>query len=138
MSNHVTPSDIREDVSKGLRSGNGNDAGNGNSGSGGFTRLEARRSAKNLRNKSKISDEVLEREIRRSEQKLRDEFPNQFLSLDTDKEKKAIRYFTYIKTAFQSRPDSGPSSYSQARRYQYNDTQLEYWKEKMINGLKDI
>lgn len=92
-----------------------------------------------LRNKTKYPDSLIQRQVDLAEDSIVNEFPERDISFDQNEEaKQALRFFSFIRASFIENPERGPQSVSHARRYQYDDEQLKYWRDEMIRALGEI
>ena len=50
----------------------------------------------------------------------------------------AVRFYGLIRAQFLQSTETGPTSISEARRYDYESTDLDYWSSRLIRALSTL
>jgi hypothetical protein len=96
------------------------------------------RAAHHLQNTSEISDEFLVEQIRAFSHELEN-----YIGYEPDYSPgspgySAVRYYGLIRAAFFLGGGNGPRSISHALRFDYDNTQLTFWRDRLIRALNQL
>lgn len=94
------------------------------------------RKAHGLTNTGDISDEFLVAQIEVFAREVEAEIGYEPVYEPGSPGYNAVRYYGLIRAAFYGE-NAGPTSISHARRYDYGDERLRYWRDRMIHALND-
>lgn len=101
------------------------------------------RSKTGATNTNQFSDSELEKELERTKQVVSDEIHETLkntgkLNFGEKATKNAIRYYMFLHTAGKVGGVDVPSSPSAIRLTDFEDTQMNFWRDRLIKSLREI